>query len=91
MIVQLCGGLSIDKPCAVRGAAHLALTNAVAARHLGLMATYRSGSIPIVAVAGWSCSPPSPTPSRPASTAQPQRLRGARLRELIANRRRHAN
>ena len=81
----------INDPCVFRGAAHLALTNVVSLGTLGPMAHVpqrldpdrRRRRLELLAALADAKSA--------REHSQPQRLRGARLRELIANRRRHAN
>jgi hypothetical protein len=80
----------IDELCVYGGAAHSALTNVVSLGTLGLMAHVpqrldpdrRRRRLELLAALADAKSA--------REHSQPQRLRGARLRELIANRRRHA-
>jgi hypothetical protein len=81
----------IDEPCTFGGAAHSPLTNVGSLGTLGLMAHVpqrldpdrRRRRLELLAALADAKSA--------REHSQPQRLRGARLRELIANRRRHAN
>jgi hypothetical protein len=81
----------MDRPCACRGAAHLALTNVNTMGNLGFMShtpqrldpDRRRRRLELLAALADAKSA--------RESSQPQRLRGARLRELIANRRRLVN
>jgi hypothetical protein len=82
------GDIVIDDQCFIGGAAHLALTKVVMVGNLGCMAPSpqrldpdrRRRRLELLAALADAKSARERT--------QPQRLRGARLRELIANRRR---
>lgn len=81
----------MDRPCACRGAAHSALTNVNTMGNLGFMShtpqrldpDRRRRRLELLAALADAKSA--------RESSQPQRLRGARLRELIANRRRLVN
>jgi hypothetical protein len=81
----------MDQPCACRGAAHSALTNVNTIGNLGFMShtpqrldpDRRRRRLELLAALADAKSA--------RESSQPQRLRGARLRELIANRRRLVN
>jgi hypothetical protein len=81
----------MDQPCACRGAAHLALTNVDTVGNLDFMShtpqrldpDRRRRRLELLAALADAKSA--------RESSQPQRLRGTRLRELIANRRRLVN
>jgi len=81
----------MDQRCARRGAAHLALTNVDTVGNLDFMShtpqrldpDRRRRRLELLAALADAKSA--------RESSQPQRLRGARLRELIANRRRLVN